>query len=281
MPRPFRPKERQLRDNRRLQHGTRVVKILSAIAALEKSQPEDIFYPYRPHRNHLTTRFGILFCNDKIIIPEDMRTTVIAMLHQGHPSATKMDQLAAAFWWPGIYQEIREKAENCLSWRASGKNLVTQLPSTEKNKLENLSEPNQEIQLDFPGPIKLKTRGDVYILVAVDQFSKWPTAQICKKKRFTTVSKFLTKYCSDNGTPRSIRTDNGICFESNESNEFCNGENTKRIRCTPNLHTGTGRKERTIRTIKSLTRANIALGLIFEESVNLAIKTIRQTPTIN
>ena len=181
MPRPFRPKERQLRDNRRLQHGTRVVKILSAIAALEKSQPEDIFYPYRPHRNHLTTRFGILFCNDKIIIPEDMRTTVIAMLHQGHPSATKMDQLAAAFWWPGIYQEIREKAENCLSWRASGKNLVTQLPSTEKNKLENLSEPNQEIQLDFPGPIKLKTRGDVYILVAVDQFSKWPTAQICKK----------------------------------------------------------------------------------------------------
>ena len=34
----------------------RDVKILSAIAALEKDQPEDIFYPYRPHRNHLTTR---------------------------------------------------------------------------------------------------------------------------------------------------------------------------------------------------------------------------------
>ena len=33
----------------------RDVKILSAIAALEKEQPEDIFYPYRPHRSHLTT----------------------------------------------------------------------------------------------------------------------------------------------------------------------------------------------------------------------------------
>ena len=256
----------------------RDVKILSAIAALEKEQPEDIFYPYRPHRSHLTTRFGLLFYNDKIIIPENKRTTVIAMLHQGHPSATKMDQLATAFWWPGIYQEIREKAENCPSCRESGKNLVTQLPSTEKNKLEILSEPNQEIQLALAGPIKSKTRGNVYVLVAVDRFSKWPTAQNCKNTDSRTTLKVLTKYCSDNGTPRSIRTDNCSCFNSNEFKEFCNREKIKRIRCTPNLHTGTGQVERTIRTIKSLTRANMADGLIFEESVILAIKPNRQTP---
>ena len=68
----------------------------------------------------------------KIVIPEAMRPTVVAMLHQGHPSASKMDQSAAAFWWPGLYREIREKAESCPSCRASGKNLTTQLPSTEK-----------------------------------------------------------------------------------------------------------------------------------------------------
>ena len=160
----------------------RDVKILSAIAALEKNQPEDLFYPYHPHRNHLTTRIGLMFYNDKIVIPEAMRTTIIAMLHQGHPSAAKMDQSAAAFWWPGFYQEIREKAGKCPSCRASGKNHVTQLPSTEKHKLEMLSEPNQEIQLDFAGPIKSKTRGDVYFLIAVDRFSKWPTAHICVKR---------------------------------------------------------------------------------------------------
>ena len=47
---------------------------------------------------------------------------------------------------------------------------------------------------------------------------------------------------------------------------------------TPNLHTGTGLVERTIRTIKSLTKANMADSLTFEESIQLAIKTIRQTP---
>ena len=196
----------------------RDVKILSSIAALENDQPEDIFYPHRPHRNHPTTRFGLLFYNDKIIIPENMRTTVIAMIHLEHPSALKMDQQAAAFWWPDIYQEIREKAEICPCCRASSKNLVTHVPSTEKNKLQIC--PNQITKFNWTGPTKSKSRGNVYILVAVDRFNKWPTAQICKNTDSGTVLKFLTKYCSDNGTPQSVRTDNGSCFERNEFKEF-------------------------------------------------------------
>ena len=93
-----------------------------------------------------------------------------------------------------------------------------------------------------------------------------------------TVLKFFTKYFTDNGTPRCIRTDNGSCFKSNELKNFCNGENIKRIRCIPILHTGTGLVERMIRTIKSLTRANMADRLIFEDSVQLAVETIRHTP---
>ena len=130
-----------------------------------------------------------------------MRTTIVAMLHQGHTSAAKMDQLAEAFWWPSIHREIQEKADTCASCRAAGKNNITQIPSTEKNNLEILTEPNQEIQLDFAGPIQSKTRGDVYILVVIDRFSKWPTAQVCKITDTRTVLKFLTKYFTDNGTP--------------------------------------------------------------------------------
>ena len=166
--------------------------------------------------------------------------------------------------------EIQEKAESCPSCRAAGKNITTQIPSTEKNNLEILTEPKQEIQLDFAGPIKSKTRGDIYILVTFDRFSKWPTAHFCKSTDARTVLKFLTRYFTDNGTPRVIRPDNGSCFKSNEFKQFCDGQKIKRIRCTPNLHTGTGLVERLIRTIKSFTRANMADGLIFEESVQLA-----------
>ena len=141
--------------------------------------------------------------------------------------------------------------------RTAGKNLKTQIPQSEINRLEILTEPGQEIQIDFAGPIRSKSRGNVYILVAIDRFSKWPTAQICKNTDYQIVIKFLIKYCADNGTPQTIRTDNGSCFKSKEFKDYCNGENITRIRCTSNLHTGTGLVERTIRTIKSLTRANL------------------------
>ena len=154
-------------------------KILDAIIALEAGKIYGIFYPYHPHREHLETRFGLLFYNDRIVIPEAMRSTKIAMLHHGHVSISKMGKSAEAFWWPGLHREISDKAENCPSCRAAGNNLKTQLPQSEINRLENLTEPGQEIQLDFTGPIKSISRGDVYILVAIDRFSKWQTPQIC------------------------------------------------------------------------------------------------------
>ena len=44
-----------------VEETARDVKILSAITAIERNQIEEIFYSYRPHRHHLTTRFGLLF----------------------------------------------------------------------------------------------------------------------------------------------------------------------------------------------------------------------------
>ena len=165
------------------------VKILNAISTIDKDQLEK-FNPYRPQRMHLTTRFELLFYHDKIVIHEAMRTTIIAMLHQGHTSATKTGQLAEPFWLPGLYREFREKAETCPSCKAAGKNIKTQILSAKKNRLEILPAPNQDIQIDFVGPIKSKTCCDVYILVAIDRFSKWPTAHNCKNADTGTV---LTK----------------------------------------------------------------------------------------
>ena len=72
-------------------------KILDAIIALEAGKIDGIFYPYRPHREHLETRFGLLFYNDRIVIPEAMKSTIIAMLHHGHVSINIMDKSAEAF----------------------------------------------------------------------------------------------------------------------------------------------------------------------------------------
>ena len=69
-------------------------KILDAIIALEAGKIDGIVYPYRPHRDHLETRFGLIFYDDKICILEAMRSTIIAMLHHGHVSINKTDKFA-------------------------------------------------------------------------------------------------------------------------------------------------------------------------------------------
>ena len=123
-------------------------KTLNAITAIENCQIDHISYPYRPHREHLTTQFGLLFCNDKIVIPGAMRSSLIAMLHRGRVAVSKMDQAPEAFWLPGLHQENREKSKNCMNCRAADKNLRTQILPMELNKMEPLSEPNHELQLD-------------------------------------------------------------------------------------------------------------------------------------
>ena len=97
------------------------VRILSAIAALEKNQPEDIFYPYRPHKSNLTTRFGLLFYNDNIVIPEAMRTTIIALLYQGHLSATKMEQSAQRSGGPVFIKKYERKRKTAPAAEAQVK----------------------------------------------------------------------------------------------------------------------------------------------------------------
>ena len=57
-------------------------KILNAITANENCRIDGIFYPNRPQREHLTTRFGLLFYNNKIVIPEAMESSIIGDMLQ-------------------------------------------------------------------------------------------------------------------------------------------------------------------------------------------------------
>ena len=173
---------------------------------------DDIFYPYRPHQEHLTTLFGRLIYNDQIVISEAISTSMIAMLHRGHVVITKIYQAVESFWWPGMQREHRKESENCPSCRAAGKNLETNtVPGIEK--IGEFFRTRERKQLDYAGPIKSRTRGDVYILVAIDPFTKRPSAHFCKNTNTRTVSMFLTEYCSDNGTSRTIRTTTVVVFK--------------------------------------------------------------------
>ena len=179
-------------------------------------------------------------------------------MHYGHAGTTKKTTEAKIFWWPNITNDIEERVKKCVSCLASDKNLKYQIPKHNSGKLKTLTEPGQAIQIDFSGKLhNEKLNGQSQILLAIDRFSKWPTAKICKASETKEVINFLTQNFNLYGIPGTIKSDKGGAFTSKEYTEFCKAKNVEIEYCTPRIHTGAGAVERAIQTIKNLIIANL------------------------
>ena len=77
-------------------------------------------------------------------------------LHEAHPGQFAMKNLATQYiWWPKIYREIQVHGENCIECVKAGKNLKRLSNHNTLRKLPTVKEPNQEMELDFAGPLPL------------------------------------------------------------------------------------------------------------------------------
>ena len=184
---------------------------------------------------------------------------------------------ARHFWWPRITEAIQKKSDNCAPCKMAGKSIKPNIPSTEKNQLPPLNEPNEELQLDFIGPITERNRR-FYILLSMDRFSKWPAASFCKSTDSQMAVKFLEQYVNLNGIPKTIRTDKSTAFTSRSLKEFCKGHQMKLIHGTPYIHTPTGLVERGVRTLKEILLTNVRAGESFGKALDMALDVMRKTP---
>ena len=233
---------------------------------------------YKPVFDKLSIRWGLVFVDDQIVVPIDLRRRRLDILHFGHAGMTKMETEAKIFWWPTKKSDIKMKVKYCTACLATCKNLKYQLPSKHYGKLEKLTEPEQEIQIDFTGKLhNQKIHGDVQILIAVDRFSKWPTVKICKTAEAKEVIQFLTSIFNLYGIPEKTKSDKGGAFNSKENREFSKNRKIEIEYCTPRIHTGNGMVERAIQTLKNLVLTIIEDGQNLTESVNRALRVMRFT----
>ena len=189
----------------------------------------------------LTHRWGITMVDDRIIIPKSLRYAALNALHFGHLGINKMCNDAAIFWWPNMRAVIK-KAKTCSACLNAGNNLKSQIPKTEKSKMDPLKNSGEEIQINITGNLSSKyLNSSPFILIAVDNNSRWPVAKICKNTNHNTVITFLPDYININRIPKTIKFDKGSAFISKEYKEFCKEHNTIRKYGTPNLRTGTGK----------------------------------------
>ena len=55
---------------------------------------------------------NLLYMDQRLVIPKDMRENVLRAIHFGHAGRDAMLREASDVWWPRIHREIVEKARN-------------------------------------------------------------------------------------------------------------------------------------------------------------------------
>ncbi|GJY26171.1 reverse transcriptase domain-containing protein [Tanacetum coccineum] len=128
----------------------------------------------------------------------------------GHHSAnlTARKVFDAGFYWPTIYKDAHELVKNCDSCQRQGK--ISQRDEMPQNSIQ-VCEIFDVWGIDFMGPFP-SSRGNKYILVAVDYLSKWVKAKALPTNDARVVVKFLKSLFARFGTPRAIISDRGTHF---------------------------------------------------------------------
>nr|GFA98241.1 reverse transcriptase domain-containing protein [Tanacetum cinerariifolium] len=112
------------------------------------------------------------------------------------------------FYWPTIYKDAFELVKRCDSYRRQGK--ISQKDEMPQNSIQ-ICEIFDMWGINFMGPFP-SSKGNKYILVAVDYLSKWVEAKALPTNDARVVVKFLKSLFSRFGTPKAIISDRGTHF---------------------------------------------------------------------
>ena len=160
-----------------------------------------------------------------------------------------MIYLAQLVWYPQIHRDIVAQAQRCRQCTKTGENPKLIVPKNKHVELPLLSEPNEEVQMDFAGPI-INNNRDTYLLVTLDRYSRYPHAETYTNCDTETALSYLKEYIYFHGIPRSIRRDQAQAFKAKNFEIFYKDNNMRLIPAPVGDHRGTGMVERLIQTIK-------------------------------
>nr|GFA79732.1 reverse transcriptase domain-containing protein [Tanacetum cinerariifolium] len=114
----------------------------------------------------------------------------------------------SGFYWPSIYKDAFELVKRCDSCQRQGK--VSQKDEMPQNFIQ-ICEIFDVCSIDFMGPFP-SSKGNKYILVAVNYLSKWVKAKALPTNDARVVVRFLKSLFSRFDTPKAIISDRGTHF---------------------------------------------------------------------
>lgn len=116
----------------------------------------------------------------------------------------------------------------------------------------------ERVHLDILGPFNTSESGNNYILMMIDQFSKWTEmAALPDQTALSVAHKFLIHFVVTFGCPLEVHTDQGRNFDSNLFRALCDELQIAKTRTTPYHPSSNGQVERYNTTVLQMIRCYI------------------------
>ena len=199
-----------------------------------------------------------------LVVPNELRSQVLHFCHNskecGHLGEDKtLNRLKGRFYWYGMARDSNLHVKQCATCNRSKKgNRTARSPLGSYHA----GYPMERVHLDIVGPFHKSKSGNRYILVMVDQFTKWvELAALPEYNAQLTAKSVLQHFIATFGCPLEIHTDCGKNFESNLFKAFCDVFEIAKTRTTPYHPSGNGQCEIFNRTILQMIRSYISKGL--------------------
>ena len=189
-----------------------------------------------------------------VVIPASLRADLLTQAHQGrfagHLAEKKVyDRLRRYVWWRGMRGDIHDHCRSCL------------VCVSRKGGHRSLKPPLQPIPVGGPFhrvavdvlQLPLTVRGNRYVVVFMDYFTKWPEAFAVANQTAETIARlFAEEIICRHGIPEELLSDRGANFLSNLVLELCKILGVKKIN-TSGYHPQTdGMVERFNSTLTSM-----------------------------
>lgn len=165
----------------------------------------------------------------------------------GHGSAKNMKFLIKEkYKWTKMFQDIDEYVEKCPTCAKSGNPRINT-----KNKIITSQYPNELWVCDLVGRLPLTSRGNKYIIIMIDNYTKWVESKAIPDKSAATIIKAINEHIiRKHGLPKKIISDSGLEFKNRGvDEEFVSTLGIDWKFSSPEHHKTTGAAERVIQTL--------------------------------
>jgi len=176
---------------------------------------------------------------------------VLYMMHD-HPISAHFgvkatyEKIKERYYWKGIKEDVKVYVKSCNKCQKRNK-------PKGKNELHSIEakEPFYMVGIDFVGPLPITEKGNKYIIVAMDYFTKWPEAKAVKEATAKEVSTFiLEEIICRHGCPKRILSDRGSHFNNEMIKELMGKFKIKHGFSTPYKPKTNGLVKRFNKTLK-------------------------------